>query len=87
MRGLKALGVTAESYGSPAILGKLPQEFCLIISRELKDDRWKLDELMKVIDTEVRAKERAFNSSNSGSHSIRGPTRNPPMYLHDTSFR
>lgn len=48
--GLRALGVVAKSYGSllsPVIFGKLPHEFCLIISRELKDDRWQLDELMK----------------------------------------
>ena len=81
VRGLRALGVAAESYGSllsPVILSKLPPEFRLIASREVKDDRWQLDELMRVIDTEVRARERACNGSNGGSRPIRGPTRNPP---------
>ena len=81
VRGLRALGVAAESYGSllsPVILSKLPPEFRLIASREVKDDRWQLDELMRVIDMDVRARERACNGSNGGSRPIRGPTRNPP---------
>ena len=83
VRGLRALGIVAESYGSllsPVILSKLPPEFRLIVNSEVKEDRWQLDELMKVIDAEVRARERAINSSekSSGSHPIRGPSRSLP---------
>ena len=48
VRGLRSLGVAAESYGSllsPVILSKLPSEFRLIVSWEVKEDRWQLDEL------------------------------------------
>ena len=83
IRGLRALGVPAASYGSllaPVILSKLPPELRLIVSREVREDRWQLDELMQVIDVEIRARERANNSGkpNNGSYPIRGSTRNIP---------
>jgi len=84
VRGLRSLGVAAESYGSllsPVILSKLPSEFRLIISREVKEDRWQLDELMRVIDEEVRARERATNSSgraNNGNRQTRGSNKGFP---------
>ena len=65
IRGLRALGVPAESYGSllvPVILSKLPPELHLIVSREVTEDRWQLDELMQVIDAEIRAREGDNNS-------------------------
>ena len=49
VRGLRALGIAANSYGSllsPVILKKLPQELRLIVSREVREGRWNLDELM-----------------------------------------
>jgi len=78
VKDLRSLGTAAESYGSllsPVILSKLPSEFHLIISWEVKEDKWQLDELMRVIDKEVRARERASNSSgkaNNRSHPMRG---------------
>ncbi|XP_015752426.1 PREDICTED: uncharacterized protein LOC107332218 [Acropora digitifera] len=60
-RGLQALGVEAQQYGSllvPVLLSKVPQELRLIISREFDTGNWSLDELLKVFKTEVEARER-----------------------------
>jgi len=65
VRGLRALGMSAESYArllSPVVLNKLPQELQLIVSREMKDRRLHLDELMTVIDVEIKARECASNT-------------------------
>ena len=62
VRGLRALGVPSESYGSllsSILINKLPQELRLIVSREVKGEEWELDELMKVIEGEIEARERA----------------------------
>ena len=74
VRGLSAIGVLAESYGSllsPIIMGKLPQEFRLIISRSVRDDRWQLDELMQLMDAEIKARERAASIASQGGNSNR----------------
>jgi len=91
VRDLKALGIAAESYGSflaPVILSKLPQEFWLIVSREVREGRQELDELMRVINAEIKAREHAINTSNSGSHLTKAPGSintlgsHPPSIVH-----
>ena len=55
VRGLKSLGVSADSYRSlpsSVLLNKLPQELRLIIS----SDDWELDRLMKLLEKEVQAR-------------------------------
>ena len=50
VRGLKALGVNSETYGSlllPVLLSKLPADIRLIASREISEDEWSLDALLK----------------------------------------
>jgi len=62
IRGLEALEVNADQYGSlliPIILSKLPSEVRLRISRESDGDVWKIKDLMKVLLTEVEAREAA----------------------------
>ena len=76
VRGLRALGIVAESYGSllsPVILSKLPQELRLIVSREVREGRWHLDELIRLVDMEIKARERASNTSNAGANGGRQP--------------
>ena len=78
VRGLKSLGVSADSYGSllsSVLLNKLPQELRLILSRGVGDDEWKLDRLMELLEEEVQARERATASSQATS---RRPVRGPP---------
>ena len=57
VRGLKALGVNSESYGwllSSTLMTKLPLEVCLIVSREVGEDTWELDKLLKTVEQELR---------------------------------
>ena len=73
VRGLQALGVPAESFGSllsSVLMNKLPQDLRLIVSREVKGDDWDLNELMKIIEGEVEARERALNSTSRASRSL-----------------
>lgn len=63
VRNLKSVGVKSENYGallSSVLMSKLPSELKLIVSREIGDEEeWKLDSLMKVLENEVRARERS----------------------------
>ena len=68
IRGLKSLGVDRESYGtllSPVILKKLPHDLRLIISRHVADDEWNLDSILRILLSEIEARERAGISNNS----------------------
>ena len=51
-------------------MNKLPQDLLLIVSREVKGDDWDLNELMKIIEGEVEARERALNSTSRASRSL-----------------
>ena len=60
IRGLAALSVNPEQYGSlliPMITSKLPGDVQLRIVREMKDVVWKIDNLLGVIKQEVEARE------------------------------
>ena len=54
-RGLKALGVTSESYGAllvPVLLHKLPEDIRLEVSRKMgktseEENQWDLDKILK----------------------------------------
>lgn len=62
IRGLRALGIPAESYGSlftSVLVNKLPQEICLIVSREMSAERWDLGRVMIMFEQEIIARERA----------------------------
>ena len=63
IRGLKALEVKAESYGSlmvSILMNKLPPEIRLIVSRGLKSEKWDFNEVMRIMEQEVDARERSF---------------------------
>ena len=56
-RGLGSLGVPSSSYGtllSSVLINKLPQEFRLTISREIKEGEWDLSAVMKILDRDRR---------------------------------
>ena len=66
VRGLKSLGVESSSYGSIlflVLLQKLPPELRLILSREIREDDWNLDSLLKQMEEEIKARERAMPPS------------------------
>ena len=66
VRSLKSLGIPSNSYGSllsSIIMNKLPQELRLIISREIKDQDWQLDNIVHALEDELKARERAVPPS------------------------
>ena len=72
VRSLKALGVSADSYGSmlgSVFMNKLPEELGLIISRHVRENEWTLEAIMNVTEREIIATERALGNS------CRGPKR------------
>ena len=80
VRSLKSLGVTADSYGTlltSVLLNKLPQELRLMISRCVGEDDWNLDALMKQVEKEVQARERAA-AVTTGHENIRKSTSKDP---------
>ena len=56
-------------------MNKLPSEFRLAVSREIVDDQWELDAIMKVVEREIDARERAAASS---CPSVKRQSREPP---------
>ena len=65
VRGLKALGVPAESYGSlltSVLVNKLPSEIRLVVSRAMSTEKWDLDTVISVFEQEIIARERASTS-------------------------
>ena len=60
-RELQTLGVAAEAYNCllPSVLmKKLPKELCLLISRQISEDEWNLERIMKELSDELKARER-----------------------------
>ena len=60
VRSLNSLGIQGEHYGSlltPIIMERLPHEFRLNVSRNLKDELWDLTKLLTLIHDEIRARE------------------------------
>ena len=52
VRSLKSLGVPLDSYGnllSSLFMTRLPQEFRLIVSREIGEAEWTVDQLMRIV--------------------------------------
>ena len=70
IRGLKSLGVDSATYGSllsPVLLGKLPSDVRLVISRKVPEEDWTLDALLENVELEVVAREWAGVSHTQAS--------------------
>lgn len=69
IRGLRALGVPTESYGSlliSLITDKLPTEIRMIISRKINnDEHWELNTVMEILEGEVEVRENAASSTST----------------------
>ena len=62
VRTLKSLEVPLNSYGnllSSLFMNWLPQELRLIISREIGDEEWCIDEIMTIVEHKISTRERA----------------------------
>ena len=60
IRGLEALGVKSEQYGSlliPIIMAKLPDEIRIQVTRNTAQDVWEIDSLLGLIQSENDARE------------------------------
>ena len=49
-------------------MNRLPQEFRLIVSREVGEDEWRVDQIMEIVGKEISARERAFIQLGSHAH-------------------
>ena len=89
VRSLKSIGIAASSYGNllaSILMKKIPSDLCLIVSRETVEDNWDLDLLLKVLEKEIEARERA--ATNTSSAQPRKPVRDystAAALLSDTS--
>ena len=78
IRSLKALGVEPESYGamlSSVLLNKLPPDLRLIVSRKISADDLDMDNLLKTLEQELTARERATGSTSQPPCRIHGQGR------------
>lgn len=70
VRGLQALGVSAEAYGSlliPIMMNKLPGELKLIITRRFEGETWELCKLLQSFKQELEVREKCSFMSNISS--------------------
>ena len=68
VRSLKSIGIAASSYSNllaSILMKKIPSELCLIVSRETVEDNWDLDSLLKVLEKEIEARERASTNTSA----------------------
>ena len=56
-------------------MNKLPQEIRVVICREVTDEGWDLDAIMKIVEREISARERA--SANAASPVKKQPREGP----------
>lgn len=69
VKGLRALGISAESYGgmlTSIMMSKLPTDIRLIVNRELTEDTWSINDVLKSVE-EVQIRERAAESGGANS--------------------
>lgn len=61
VRGLQALKVPTESYGSflvPVLMTKIPEDIRLLVGREMKDGEWNLSAILQILRSEIENRER-----------------------------
>ena len=77
VRSLRSLSVPLSSYGhllSSLFMNKLPEDLRLIVSREIGDAEWTVDQLMTIVENEISARERAFSSIGGSQGSVMSTT-------------
>ena len=53
-------------------MNRLPQELCLIVSREVGEAEWRIDEIMRIVERERSVQEREHSRPPMVSHVGRG---------------
>ena len=77
VRGLKALELEAESYGSlmvSILMNKMPPEIRLIVSRNLNSEKWDFKDVMQILEQEVDAREHFLASTQQSQQPSKQPT-------------
>ena len=75
IRGLRALGSAYGGMLSSVLVNKLPPEIKLIVSRDIAGGSWDLNEVMRLVEQEVDARERASVPTTNAS--VRPPRQIP----------
>ena len=73
VRSLQGIGITSETYGTfltPVIMGKLPPDLSLTLSRKLCEE-WNLNSLLKALGTELTLREKCSLTSGASATSSR----------------
>lgn len=82
IRGLEALGVTSEQYGSlliPVIMTKFPSDIHVRIARETGREAWRIEPLLDIIKTEVETREVSEGATMSANKPTGSLPRNPVL--------
>jgi len=89
IRGLDALGVKSEQYGSlliPIIMARLPDEIRIQVARNTSQDVWKLDCLLDLIQGEIKVREMSEKSKATTKQVKRLSPSKPPLPTAGTLF-
>lgn len=87
VRGLSSLGVSAKQYGSlliPIIMSKLPSNIRIEVARKTSNEVWDMEELLKIIQTEIEARELSDNVLTTDTKRSTYTQGTPPP--HKTTF-
>ena len=61
VRSLDSMSIGAEMYGTfltPIVLSKIPEDFRIMVSRKLDEDKWDLSGVIKVFNEELSLREK-----------------------------
>ena len=79
VRGLEALGMPQESYGSlliPIIMQRMPSEITIQVARKVTEDVWPIKEILEIIKKEIEAREMGICVATSDKKTAK-PTNQP----------
>ena len=91
IRGLEALGVKSDQYGSlliPIIMAKLPPEIRVHVARNTTQDVWDIESILNVIQNEIEAREisEKVKAMSSNSETKRPPFQKKTDYPTEGAF-
>jgi len=81
IRGLEALGVKSEQYGSlliPIIMAKLPDEIRIQVARNTSQDIWEIDSLLDLIQGVIDAREMS-EKIKAATEQVKRPSPSKPL--------
>ena len=73
VRSLKSLGLELKEYGAllnPLVMGKLPEEIRLVVTKEMNGKEWQLSTVLEILKSELGAREQCVQ--------LKSPTSPPP---------